>query len=381
MDCIMNVLHLVRTFLPISENWVYNQIIFNRSCAASILCQFRDNETLFPHDAVYPTHAHRTRWATCDMLLARLRDRYRVRPAYRIIRQVKPDLIHGHFAFESWRNLAAVRRSGAPLVTTFYGVDISVLPKRASWRKRYAVLFEFGAAFLVEGPFMADQLAGLGCPSEKIHCIPIGVDIGAIRAVPDGRNDSAVRVVFVGLGREKKGALHAAESFIAVAKRLPSLRLDLIGDGIYAAPIRDRIGAAGLLDRCTFHGMVQVARYIEILRSADLLLAPSFTAANGDSEGGAPVTVIEAQAAGIPVVGTLHCDIPMVVKHGETGLLCPERDTVSLTKNLECLAMDYNMRRRFGEAASKRAELNHDIKKQVEKITEVYKKVQLSVER
>jgi colanic acid/amylovoran biosynthesis glycosyltransferase len=99
------------------------------------------------------------------------------------------------------------------------------------------------------------------------------------------------------------------------------------------------------------------------------------TAADGDTEGGAPVTVIEAQAAGVPVAGTLHCDIPMVVKHGETGLLCPERDRTALAANLETLIASPERRAKMGAAAAKRALQRHDIKKQVEKITNVYEKV------
>lgn len=368
----MHILHCIHSFLPITENWVYSQLLFNTRCRSSVLCQYRQNETQFPHNSVYPVYWKLSLGAQCALLLSRLRERYRNGPALRIIRVAKPDLIHAHFAWEAWRHRSAIRESGLPFVTTFYGLDVSMLPRRAVWRKRYAYLFKRGNAFIVEGDFMAARLADLGCPADKINCIPIGVDIEGLHSLPVCRNGKTVRVLFTGLDREKKGAFFAADAFAAVAARYPEVRFDLVGDGKFRLPVRRHLQKAGLLDRCTFHGYVSVSRYRELLCGADIVLAPSVTAVNGDTEGGAPVTVIEAQAVGIPVVGTLHCDIPMVVKHGETGLLCNERDTMALSANLERLFRDAELRRRMGAAAALHAAREHDIKKQVEKIYNLY---------
>ncbi|MBN2189316.1 MAG: glycosyltransferase [Chitinispirillaceae bacterium] len=370
----MRILHLTRSFLPVTENWIYSQIAFNTSCQSSVLCQYRQNEEQFPHDAVYPAYRKRSLRAWFGLQLVRLRGSYSSTHALRTIRAVKPDILHAHFAPESCLHSAAIRGCGVPLVTTFYGLDISMLPRRARWRKRYARLFVDGAAFIVEGDFMAVRLAGLGCPPAKIHCIPIGVDIKSLRTLPRQKSNNAIRILFTGLGREKKGARYAADAFIAVAAKHPEVRFDLVGGGRYAAPVRDRLIKTGLIDKCSFHGMVPFTRYRELLSGADVVLAPSVTAASGDAEGGAPVTVIEAQAAGIPVAGTFHCDMPMVVKHGETGLLCPERDTAALSASLERLIVDSALRIKMGAAAAERAAQRHDIRKQVEKIRDVYRR-------
>jgi colanic acid/amylovoran biosynthesis glycosyltransferase len=371
----MHVLHLANPFLPVTQNWVYSQIKFNTRCSSSVLCQYRENEAQFPYERVYPMYPKRTLFAQADMLLTRARARYRKSCSETIIGSLKPDVVHGHFAFESWRHIGAIAKSGIPLVTTFYGLDISKLPRKKVWRKRYVLLFEHGAAFIVEGELMAARLSDLGCPLSKITCIPIGVPVDAIRAVPKRRDDAVVRILFTGLGREKKGGLDAAAAFATVAERRADIHLDLIGNGPYRAPVKKLLAKEGVLDRCTFHGYVPWSRYLELLNGASIVLAPSVTAADGDTEGGAPVTVIAAQAAGVPVAGTLHCDIPMVVKHGETGLLCPERDRTALAANLETLIASPERRAKMGAAAAKRASQRHDIKKQVEKITNVYEKV------
>jgi len=368
----MHLLHVMHSFLPVTENWIYSQLKFNTFCTSSVLCQYRQNQEQFPHDAVYPAYRRLSPRSWCGLQLVRLRGRYFPGHSQRVISGTRPDCIHAHFASEACRHFKAIRESGLPLVTTFYGLDVSMLPRRAAWRKRYTELFKHGAAFIVEGDFMAARLAGLGCPPEKIHCIPIGVDLENLRALPRRRDENALRILFTGLSREKKGALYAAEAFAAVAVKYPGVLFDCIGDGSYRRPVQKLIQKVGLFDKCVFHGMVSVNHYRELCAGADIVLAPSVTAANGDTEGGAPVTVIEAQAAGIPVVGTFHCDIPLVVLNGETGLLCAERDSAALSANLERLVRDGELRKRMGAAAAKRAAERHDIKKQVRKIYEVY---------
>ena len=68
-----------------------------------------------------------------------------------------------------------------------------------------------------------------------------------------------------------------------------------------------------------------------------IFLSPSVTAKVGDSEGGAPITIIEMLATGMPIVSSYHCDIPNIVKHGESGLLSHERDVSEIVSNLEWL--------------------------------------------
>jgi len=65
-----------------------------------------------------------------------------------------------------------------------------------------------------------------------------------------------------------------------------------------------------------------------------LFLAPSVTAGDGDTEGGAPVSLIQMAATGILVVASDHCDIPEVVRHGQTGFLCREGNLESLQEQL-----------------------------------------------
>ncbi len=86
-----------------------------------------------------------------------------------------------------------------------------------------------------------------------------------------------------------------------------------------------------------------------ILDAADILVAPSVTATNGDQEG-IPVTIMEAMSTGLPVVSTWHSGIPELVRDGVSGLLAPERDIAALASHLLALIERPELRRTMGRA-------------------------------
>jgi colanic acid/amylovoran biosynthesis glycosyltransferase len=99
------------------------------------------------------------------------------------------------------------------------------------------------------------------------------------------------------------------------------------------------------------------------------------TAADGDTEGGAPVSIIEAMASGMPVVATTHCDIPAIVSNNHSGLLVPERDVDALVDRLDYLISRPGRAREMGRNGRTLIEKNHSIKRQVEKLEEIYRDV------
>ena len=68
-----------------------------------------------------------------------------------------------------------------------------------------------------------------------------------------------------------------------------------------------------------------------------IFISPSVTAKDGDTEGGAPVSIIEASASGMPVVSTTHCDIPEVVQYDNQDWLVPEYDVENLVERMKWL--------------------------------------------
>jgi len=353
-----------------------------------VLCQRLVNPKQFPFDAVYPICQSQGISSIPDRLIHKIFERYPLEPHLSTVRRINPDILHGHFLLESWRNYRLIERANIPLVTTCYGQDVTSLLRKPFWAARSRKVFELGAAFIVEGEYMGKMLEAKGCPKEKIRVIKLGVDVGRICGI-NGMdcidNDKKIRILFTGLNREKKGAIYAAKAFVKALsinadnhqdkKENIDLELHLLGDGVYRKTVEKILTDAGVRHKAVFHGMTPYSRYVEILKGADIVLAPSVHAADGDTEGGAPVVVIEALCAGVPVVGSNHCDIPNIVSNGSTGLLSDERDVEALARDIRILSNDRQLRAAMGERGERYARAEHDIGKQVRKITGVYRDI------
>jgi colanic acid/amylovoran biosynthesis glycosyltransferase len=371
----VTVLHLSHSFLPVTQNWIYSQLRNMPECRSLVLCRFLENVEVFPWPDVHVAYPRPGIRRSTGLTLSRLTARYASGFGRSVIEHEHPQILHGHFAFESWRNISLARAFNLPLITTFYGFDVDKLPRRAVWRRRYRRLFREGAAFITEGPFMAGRLKDLGCPAEKIRMVKIGIDPVRIKPCAAARPESVVNVLFVGLSREKKGPLDATEAFVRAGREHPDMVLHLVGEGPYRARATEMLKEAGMLDKAFFHGMLSYEAFLELLGRSDMLLAPSVTAVDGDTEGGAPVSVIEALAAAIPVVATTHCDIPNVVHHNITGLLSKEHDIGGLAVHLGTLAGNAAMRLSMGRAGRVYAEKEHDVRVQAAKIRAIYDEV------
>ena len=226
---------------------------------------------------------------------------------------------------------------------------------------------------------MAQCAIDLGCPSRKVKRIHLGVNLNLIEFIPrtlDERDE--VRLLLVASFREKKGIPYAIQAFITASKKYPKLRLTIIGGAATKEEYqrldhcKELVSIANLNDQVRFLGYLQYPQYLKEQRQAHLYLAPSITASSGDTEGGAPVSIIEASAAGMPVISTYHCDIPEVVLDNVSGRLVPERDVEALSGAMLELAKAPESWIHMGKAGRAHIEEEYDVKKQVAKLEEIY---------
>jgi colanic acid/amylovoran biosynthesis glycosyltransferase len=135
---------------------------------------------------------------------------------------------------------------------------------------------------------------------------------------------------------KKKGLEYALRALAAFAKRdgAPAFTLTVVGDGPLGPSMRALAQACGIADRINWKGLLPLTALKELLGTHHALLAPSCTATDGDSEGGAPTVILEAQAMGLPVIATTHDDIPFVTVPGGSAFLAEERDVAGLVAAL-----------------------------------------------
>lgn len=254
-------------------------------------------------------------------------------------------ILHSHFGDRGWCDRGAVRDSGVKHVVTFYGLDVNFLPSEdPRWRTRYLELFDGVDRVLCEGVHMARCIVQLGCPAEKVVVHALGVRVDEIPFVPRTWNSGQPLRVLIAAGfREKKGIPYALEALAELRQNVP-VEITIIGDahgGGRSQREKQRILAVieerGLGPHTRRLGFIPHREMLAESYRHHVFLSPSVTASDGDSEGGAPVSIIEMCAAGIPVVSTTHCDIPGVIRNGETGLLAEERDVPGLVRHLRWL--------------------------------------------
>jgi colanic acid/amylovoran biosynthesis glycosyltransferase len=107
------------------------------------------------------------------------------------------------------------------------------------------------------------------------------------------------------------------------------------------------------------------------MRKARVLAIPSVTAETGDTEG-LPITLLEAFAVGLPVVGTRHAGIPEAITHDATGLLVGERDARGLAEALSTLLTDAGAWRRMSDGARDVVATKFDLERQTAALEEIY---------
>jgi len=350
----LKVLHAVDVFGQRSETFVYTVVTGHRTFAADVLCHSREHAREFPFPRVHVAPKPRSR-RTLDWWLAASVERAGGRSAWRrqvdaILERVAPDVIHAHFGPIGCEMAPIARDAGVPMVTSLYGVDAAVLPYLPQWREPYARLFRDGDLFLAEGPEMRKKIVAAGAPSGRTVLQPIAIDPAKYpRWSPD---NTAPVVLFVGRFVEKKGLVDAVRAFARARVRAPQARFVVVGAGPEEAAARSAVDALRVGAAVDFVGMQPHADVITRLTSAAALIHPSVTASDGDSEGGAPTILLEAQAIGVPIVATRHADIPNVVPGGPGVYLCAEHDVDALGDALAAAVL-------AGEPCSPRHVLEH----------------------
>lgn len=264
--------------------------------------------------------------------------------------------------------LEACALSGVPLVTHFHGFDATLKPVLAKYEKGYERLFREAETIVAVSEVMKHDLLQLGAQRDRLVVNPYGVDSSLFRsACPE-----EAKAHFVAVGRfvEKKSPLTVVRVFARVAEEVPGASLEMIGDGSLRAECIDLAKQLGVDDRVKFSGVRSHAEVAESMRRARCFVQHSVTPASGDKEG-TPNSVLEAAASGLPVVSTRHAGITEAVVHGETGLLCEERDEESMFRNMMTMATDPVLAGRYGRAGREHVRANYDYRGRLCRLYEI----------
>jgi glycosyltransferase involved in cell wall biosynthesis len=240
---------------------------------------------------------------------------------YSLARASRPAVIHAHW-FVPQGMVAALVGSllGIPVVVTALGGDVSGL-RGWLWSTIRKVVASKSKAITVVSTDLKNQLSGVvSAAGEPPAVMPMGVDTDRLRDGSDGAIPADKTILFVGRLAEKKGLQYLIRAFPQVLSRHPDARLLVVGDGPLRAEMEALARHLDLAGHVRFVGGQSPEELRRSYLSSRLFVVPSVVARSGDTEG-LPVALLEAMAAGRPVVATSVGGIPEIVIPSRTGLL------------------------------------------------------------
>ena len=203
----------------------------------------------------------------------------------------------------------------------------------------------------------------LGIAPERVRILPNPTALPA--AVPDRAGRNRVQFLFLGRICENKGAFLLFKAFAALPMELRQrARLVFAGDGEVE---KIRALAAEFPGAVDVHSWVGPEQRDALLAASDVFILPSYLE-------GVPMSLLEAMAAGLPVITTPVGGIPDVVTNGAEGLLVPARDVNALGTAMQTIIADEAERLEFGRRARTRAEA-FDVNHFAASLTDIYRSV------
>jgi len=266
-------------------------------------------------------------------------------PAVReALRAFGPDVVHVHEPLTPSTGMWATLAARAPVVATFHsGVERSLLydaaaPALRRLARRIAVRIAVSRAAERSA---ARRIGG------SFEIVPNGVDVARFASATAADIGPGTKLLFVGRMDERKGFPIAVAAFALLAAERSTLRLVAIGDGPERGAV-ERLGP-DLRERVTMMGSVPNEEIAPYHAACDLYLG---TAVGGESFG---YVLVEAMAAGLPVVAS---DIPgydEVVRDGVDGRLVPPRDPGALARAVSAVLDEPDLAARLSAAGRERA--------------------------
>jgi glycosyltransferase involved in cell wall biosynthesis len=285
----------------------------------------------------------------------------------RIIRSEQPDIVHIHSrrGADVFGGIAA-RRLSVP----------SILTRRVDNPETRLGVFKyrFYDCVICISQAIVDVMRGTGIPQQRLHLVHSAVDTQLYQRSCDEKRLSTLnniqadglRVAMAAQMIERKGHLYLLEALPEVLRHFPGLQVWLLGRGPLQQTITEKVKVLDLQQHVLIPGFVD--RLEDILPCFDLLVHPALMEGLG-------VILLQASAAGIPVVAAQAGGIPEVVKNNVNGLLVPPADSQALATAMIQLLGDEALRKRLGQQAQQRTQQLFSIDAMVEGNIAVYQQV------
>ncbi len=284
----------------------------------------------------------------------------------RMLERERFDVIHHHEPFVPFLSFQVLDSARCPHVATFHafgGFSFSYWAGRIVLDRYMGKLDERICVSSAARHFISRYFP------DEYRIIPNGVDVdfyASARAFPEFR-DGKINILFVGRVESRKGAMYLLRAYAQLKPKFPETRLIFCSAGPQLGAMRRFVRDNQLRD-VLFAGRVDDIDKARFYKTADIFCAPS----TGQESFG--IVLLEAMAAGLPVVASDIHGYKRVVQRNVSGLLVEPRDPHAIAAALERLICDEGLRRSLGAAGARRAP-EYDWSHVTEQLVEVYAEV------
>jgi glycosyltransferase involved in cell wall biosynthesis len=252
------------------------------------------------------------------------------RAAARLARAGGFDVVHAFWPIpQGVLGLAAKRAAGIPLVSTFFGVELTWMDRQFPFLAPMLRRIVRGSdAVTAISTYTAERLQRVA-PGVRTEVIPFGAAVDAAPSLPRPRPPgSRPELLFMGRLVERKGVHLLLEALSSIPGESRPL-LHIVGDGPERARLQELAGELRLVDDVVFHGFVSTVEKAERLAGCDAFVLPAVVDSKGDTEG-LGVVLLEAMTYGKPVIASAAGGIVDIVRDGRNGFLVAPGDAAAL---------------------------------------------------
>ena len=233
-----------------------------------------------------------------------------------------------------------------------YFLDSLPEPRRSQCWETLAERARDADLFIAPSHYFAKLMqTRLRLPADRVRVVYNGINLAGYTSQPVASKPESPALGYLARMCKEKGLDLLVDAFVLLQRRgrVPGLRLRIAGslgvaDKPFVDSLRRRLAQAGFADRAEFHPNVDRAAKLALLESLSVFSVP---ARYGEAFG---LYVLEALAAGVPVVQPRAAAFPELVEMTDGGVLCAPEDAEALADGLERLLLDPRSAREFGEA-------------------------------
>ena len=292
-------------------------------------------------------------------------------PVRRLIKKIKPDILHAHYA--GVNGILGALSGFHPFVLTAWGSDILIASK--SRIVRPLIKFALNKADLItcDAEHMREAMMKLGVPASKIRIINFGIDTQRFSPGPKNKElkerlGISEKKIIISL--RSLYPIYDIETIIKAApfvlKEYPKTIFIIAGEGFQENELKNLAKELNVSGSIKFVGFIPNEELPDYLRTADVYVSTSL------SDAGIAASTAEAMTCGLPVVITDTGENRKWVKNGENGFIIPIKNPEILAEKIIYLLKNEDISKKFGERNRKIIEERNDYCKEMAKMEEIY---------